>query len=56
MSKYDQLASYLTAHRRRSVHLTFQQIEQILSTRLPASALKNSGWWNANSAVWVFNG
>ncbi len=56
MSKYDPMASYLEAQRKRGVRLTFQQIESILGTKLPASASKYESWWNGNSAVWLFSG
>lgn len=56
MSKYDPLVEYLKAQRKKTVRLTFQQIESILGSELPASALKHPRWWGGNSAVWLFAG
>lgn len=32
-----------------TLHLSFQQIEQIISDKLPPSAHKHSAWWANNS-------
>lgn len=56
MSKYDPLADYLTRLSKRRIRLTFAEIERILGTSLPASASKHPGWWNGNSAVWLYSG
>lgn len=54
MSKYDPLANYLQGISKRKVRFSFAQIERILGTSLPATAHKQPGWWNGNSAVWLF--
>ena len=46
--KYDPLKRYLEATGEPAVPLTFEQIEQILGSALPASARKYAAWWSNN--------
>ncbi len=48
--KYDPLKRYLEAAREPSVSLSFEQIEQILGSALPASARKHPAWWSNSPA------
>lgn len=48
MSKYEPLQSYLAQHDAQRISLTFDQVEQILGTRLPNSARTHPAWWANN--------
>lgn len=45
MSKYAPLGDYLRVATGNELTLTFSQIEQIIATELPPSALKHDEWW-----------
>ncbi|WP_160299297.1 MULTISPECIES: HNH endonuclease [pseudomallei group] len=45
MSKYAPLCEYLRAAPGTELTLTFGEIEQIIATKLPPSALKHDEWW-----------
>jgi len=57
--KYHPLKHYLEATDEVAVALTFQKIEQILGSALPASARKHAAWWSnnptnhANAKAWL---
>jgi hypothetical protein len=44
-SKYDPLFHYLIGKQEVAVHLSFRRIEEILGTKLPASARQYHFWW-----------
>lgn len=44
-SKYDPLLHYLAGRDEVAVHLSFRRIEEILGTKLPASARQYHFWW-----------
>jgi hypothetical protein len=48
--KYEPLKRYLEAADETEVPLSFEQIEQIIGSPLPASARKHAAWWS-NSPV-----
>ena len=48
--KYEPLKRYLEATGETSVSLSFEQIEQILGSPLPASARKHPAWWSNSPA------
>ena len=48
--KYDRLKHYLEAAVEPAVPLTFEQIEAILGSALPASARKHAAWWSNSPA------
>lgn len=48
MGKYDAFAEYLRAQQRDEVPLTFDQIERIIGSDLPASH-RYRAWWSNNS-------
>ena len=51
MGKYDPLFHYLKQSSKLQNILTFVEIENILSAKLPASAYKYKEWWDNNSHV-----
>ena len=51
MGKYDPLFRYLNANRNTLVSLSYSEIENILSAKLPTSAYKYKEWWDNNSHV-----
>lgn len=51
MSKYDPLFRYFDSTRGTQVTLSYSEIENILSVKLPASAYKYKEWWDNNSHV-----
>lgn len=48
--KYGPLQRYLRAQRGRRIPMTFQEVERIIGSPLPASARKHRPWW-ANDAT-----
>ncbi len=48
-SKYDPLSKHLESIGASAWHTTFQEIERILSFRLPASARNHRSWWHNNT-------
>lgn len=50
MSKYDPLSGFLKAQTAQRLPMTFTQVEKVLGTKLPSSALKYQAWW-ANEAT-----
>ena len=53
MSKYKPLERHLRASKKRSLTLTFSQIEKILGVRLPDSARRHAAWWSNNEGSHV---
>ena len=51
MGKYDPLFQYLNVNGNPEVTLRYDEIENIISARLPASAYKYIQWWGNNSHV-----
>ena len=51
MGKYDPLLRYLNSLSNRQVTLSYSEIENILSVKLPNSAYKYKQWWDNNSHV-----
>ena len=51
MAKYDPLFRYLSSNTDPQVTLSYTEIENILSARLPNSAYKYKQWWDNNSHV-----
>ncbi len=51
MKKYEPLYTYLGTINETQVTLTYSQIEDILSAKLPLSAYKYKEWWDNNSHV-----
>ena len=51
MGKYDPLFRYLKQSSKFQNILTYVEIENILSAKLPASAYKYKEWWDNNSHV-----
>ncbi len=49
-SRYAALANWLAQQKEEKVSLTFEQVEQIINSRLPDSALQLRAWW-ANDRV-----
>jgi hypothetical protein len=45
MNKYDPLFNYLKNKTSNHLKLTFTEIENIISNKLPMSALKYREWW-----------
>ena len=50
LSRYAALANWLTQQKEEKVSLTFEQVEQIINSPLPDSALQLRAWW-ANDRV-----
>jgi hypothetical protein len=50
MSVYDPLRRKLESVRKRTVRLSFSEIEALLGRPLPASAYKFSAWWGNESS------
>lgn len=50
MSKYDSLKRFLEGQPKQAVRLSFVEVEKILGTKLPSSALRYQAWW-ANEAT-----
>ena len=48
MSKYDPLTAHLSGSGRASLAMTFDDVERIVGTKLPASAFKHRPWWSNN--------
>lgn len=48
MSKYAPLAEHLRGSSQPTVYMTFDEIERVLGTKLPPSALKHRAWWSNN--------
>ena len=54
MAKYTPLAKWLKAQPRNSVVLTFGQVEEIISDKLPPSAEQRIEFWaNWSNTAWV---
>ena len=51
MGKYDPLFHYLNANGGVQVILSYTEMENILSAKLPASAYKYKEWWDNNSHI-----
>ena len=51
MGKYDPLFRYLNSNITPQVILSYVEIENILSAKLPISAYKFKQWWDNNSHV-----
>ena len=51
MGKYDPLFRYLNANKHTQVTLSYSEIENLLSAKLPNSAYKYKQWWDNNSHV-----
>ena len=51
MEKYDPLFRYLNANKNAQVTLSYSEIENILSAKLPNSAYKYKQWWDNNSHI-----
>ena len=51
MGKYDPLFRYLNSDVKSQVTLSYSEIENILSAKLPDSARKYTEWWDNNSHV-----
>ena len=51
MGKYDPLFRYLNSDVKSQVTLSYSEIENILSAKLPDSAYKYKEWWDNNSHV-----
>ena len=51
MRKYEPLYTFLSAVNETKVTLSYLQIEDILSAKLPVSAYKYKVWWDNNSHV-----
>lgn len=48
MSVYEPIGRYLTRAKQRSISLTFDEVENILSRPLPRSAYRHPEWWSNN--------
>lgn len=53
MSKYAPLESHLRKSGQTQVPMTFKQIEEVIGTRLPDSAVEHRAMWSNNPANWV---
>ena len=51
MRKYEPLYAFFSTVKETKVTLSYLQIEEILSNKLPASAYKYKEWWDNNSHV-----
>ena len=51
MGKYDPLFRYLNANKNAQVTLSYSEIENILSAKLPNSDYKYKQWWDNNSHI-----
>lgn len=51
MGKYDPLFCHLKQSSKSQNILTYTEMENILSAKLPASAYKYKEWWDNNSHV-----
>ena len=49
MSKYEPLTTYLHELEQTSLHMTFEEIEQVIGQELPPSAFRHRAWWSNNS-------
>ena len=59
-SKYDPLRTYLEQRPDNAVRMTFREVEDVLGTKLPASARRYAFWWandttgnHAQAAAWM---
>jgi len=50
MAKYDPLAAYLERRGSAEVELTFEEVERIIGSALPASASRSQWWANESDA------
>jgi len=46
MNKYESLYDYLMLAKINRISLSFQEIENIIDSKLPPTAYKNSAWWS----------
>ncbi|PFF29043.1 hypothetical protein CN327_26620 [Bacillus cereus] len=46
MSKYAPLSDYLSKHEGNHIRLRFEEIEAIISDKLPKSASTHKAWWS----------
>lgn len=51
MTKYEPLYTFLIGVKETKLTLSYLQIEEILSNKLPTSAYKYKEWWDNNSHV-----
>ena len=49
MRKYDPLCCYLQAETQSQIVLTYDEIEKIISAKLPHSAYQYLAWWSNHS-------
>jgi hypothetical protein len=58
MGKYDPLDGYFAQLAGESVEITFDDLEEILESRLPRSARTYQGWWSSaqHHAMWAIHG
>lgn len=48
MGKYEPLAVFLKKQRMAEIRMTFDQIEDLIGGKLPASASEHRAWWSNN--------
>jgi hypothetical protein len=48
MTKYRPLIDFLRSHRGEKLSVSFEELERVLGTKLPASAFKYPAWWSNN--------
>jgi hypothetical protein len=48
MGKYEPLREFLKKQGRTEIHMTFDQIEKLIGSKLPASASEHRAWWSNN--------
>ena len=51
MRRYEPLYTFLSSVKETKVTLSYLQIEEILSNKLPESAYKYKEWWDNNSHI-----
>ena len=51
MSKYAPLGEYLREAKQTTISVSFDEIERILGTQLPTTALRHQSWWSNNPNV-----
>ena len=48
MGKYEPLSAFLKRQGKPEIHMTFQDIERLIGSTLPASATEHRAWWSNN--------
>jgi hypothetical protein len=48
MGKYEPLSEFLRKQGRTEIRMTFDQIEKLIGSKLPASASEHRAWWSNN--------